>query len=107
MPRHNRGEVWLIDLGFAAKTRPCVILSIPPNDEDRALVTVVSHTTNLRNSEFEVVVPVNFLKAGAFDTQSILTITQAKLIRKLGTLSRSQFLEVLKSIRCWLDDLDC
>jgi mRNA interferase MazF len=107
MLRHNRGEVWLADLGFAAKTRPCVILSIPPNDEDRALVTVVTHTTSLRGSEFEVEIPVNFLKAGAFDTQSIVTIPQAKLIRKLGTLSRSQFLEVLMSIRYWLDDLDC
>ena len=24
----NRGEVWLIDLGLAAKTRSCVVLSV-------------------------------------------------------------------------------
>jgi mRNA interferase MazF len=29
MPNPNRGEVWLVDLGYAAKVRPCLVLSIP------------------------------------------------------------------------------
>jgi len=37
MANPNRGEVWLVDLGYAAKVRPCLVLSIPVNDEDRAL----------------------------------------------------------------------
>lgn len=28
MPKANRGEIWLIDLGMAQKPRPCVVLSI-------------------------------------------------------------------------------
>lgn len=49
----NRGEVWLVDLGLAAKTRPCVVLSIPATGQnDRVLVTGIwpllssEHTDN-------------------------------------------------------------
>ena len=43
MPNPKRGEVWLVDLGYAAKVRPCLVLSIPAADEDRALATLVPH----------------------------------------------------------------
>ena len=29
MPSPNRGAVWLVDLGLAAKVRPCLVLSVP------------------------------------------------------------------------------
>ncbi len=45
MPLPNRGEVWLADLGIAAKVRPGLILSVPPESQDRVLVTLVPHTT--------------------------------------------------------------
>ena len=45
MPLPNRGEVWLADLGIAAKVRPGVVLSVPPESQDRVLVTLVPHTT--------------------------------------------------------------
>jgi mRNA interferase MazF len=32
----NRGEVWLVDLGYAAKVRPCLVVSISAEDEDNA-----------------------------------------------------------------------
>ncbi len=31
-PNPLRGEVWLVDLGMAAKTRPCLILNVPAGD---------------------------------------------------------------------------
>lgn len=37
----QRGEVWLVDLGMAAKVRPAVVISVPADDTDRALVTLV------------------------------------------------------------------
>lgn len=46
----NRGEVWLVDLGYAAKVRPCLVLSIPALIQDRALATLVPHTTSTRGS---------------------------------------------------------
>ena len=62
MPR--RGEIWLVDLGLAQKTRPALILSTAYSDADRALITVISHTTKIRGSKFELPVSAPFLKPG-------------------------------------------
>ena len=102
MKTPNRGEVWLVDLGFTAKVRPCLVISIPALDEDRALVTLVPHTTSPRNSRFEVVLNVNFLKAGVFDAQNLLTISHAKLMRKLGTITDEQMSEIEDAVCNWL-----
>lgn len=80
-----RGELWLVDLGMAAKVRPAPVVSVPADDAGRALVTIVPHTTSLRASRFEVAVSVPVLRAGAFDVQN-LTIPHAKLVRRLGVL---------------------
>ena len=50
MTSPRRGEVWLVDLGMAAKVRPALVISIPAEDTDRALVTLVPHTTSPRQS---------------------------------------------------------
>lgn len=102
MPNPNRGEVWLVDLGYAAKVRPCLVLSIPAADEDRALTTLVPHTTSLRNSRFEVKLKVRFLREGGFDAQNLVTIPHAKLIRKLGSLIPTQLSEIENIVRFWL-----
>ena len=52
--RPKRGEVWLVDLGLAAKTRPCLLLTGYPDDDELALITVVSHTTALRGNKWEL-----------------------------------------------------
>ena len=83
----RRGEVWLFDCGMVEKVRPVLIFSIPFADADRALVTVVFHTTTLRGSQFEVKIKVRFLKEGAFVAQSIATYPMARAIRKLGALN--------------------
>ena len=100
MPR--RGEVWMVDLGMAQKTRPALILSIGYSDDDRALVTVVSHTTSLRGSEFEISVPVPFLKLGAFTVQSLTTIPTRWALRRLGQLATEQLVPVEEGVRRWL-----
>jgi len=102
MPSANRGEVWIVDLGLVAKVRPCVVISIPPNDQDRALVTLAAHTTSPRDSRFEVSVAARFLKPGVFDAQNLVTVPQAKLVRKLGTLPGDQLGRVEQAVRNWL-----
>ncbi len=66
----RRGEVWLWDLGMIEKVRPALVMSGSYGDLERALITVVPHTTSLRGSEFEITVPVVFLKPGAFLVQN-------------------------------------
>ena len=99
----GRGEVWLVDLGYAAKIRPCLVISIPALDEDRALATLVPHTTSSRNSRFEISCNVRFLREGVFDSQNLITVPHAKLIRKPGTLSTEQLSAVEDGVRFWLD----
>jgi mRNA interferase MazF len=103
MPDARRGEVWLVDLGMAAKIRPCLVASVPaagPND--RALVTLVAHTTSPRGSDYEAAVPVRFLKPGVFDAQNLVTVPHAKLVRRLGSLTEEQLAHVETLIRRWL-----
>ncbi len=102
MPEPRRAEVWLVDLGYAAKVRPCLVVSIGAGDEDRALATLVPHTTSLRNSRFEVNSKVRFLREGGFDVQNLVTVPHAKLIRKLGTLQDKQIAEIDDRLRFWL-----
>ena len=64
MARPQRGEVWLIDFGQAGKTRPALVVSVAFGDQDRALITVVPHTTSLRGSPFEITTRAPFLKPG-------------------------------------------
>jgi mRNA-degrading endonuclease toxin of MazEF toxin-antitoxin module len=56
MPRPSVGEVWLVDLGLAAKVRPCLILSDYPADGELALVVVVPHTTAVRGNRWELAI---------------------------------------------------
>ena len=98
----RRGEVWLFDCGMVEKVRPVLILSIPFADADRALVTVVFHTTAVRNSQFEVKIEVPFLKEGAFVAQSIATYPTVRAIRKLGALNATQLAEVEAAVYKWL-----
>ncbi len=97
-----RGEVWLVDLGMAAKIRPAVVMSVPAEDNDRALVRLIPHTTSVRGSSFEVPFSVSFLRSGAFDAQNLITIPHAKLIRILGRLNAQQLLLIEAAVRKWL-----
>jgi mRNA interferase MazF len=98
----DRGEVWLVDLGYIAKTRPSLDLSIPALDTDRALITVIPHTTQPRGTRFEVDVRTSFLARGVFDAQNLATTTQAKFLGRLGDLTPDQFQQIEAAVRHWL-----
>lgn len=98
----SRGEVGLVDLGYVGKVRPCLVVSIGALDTDRALVTLIPHTTSPRGTRFEVNLPLPFLKPGAFDAQNPITTSQVKLIRRLGGLTADQVEQVVDAVRDWL-----
>ncbi|MBM4033528.1 MAG: type II toxin-antitoxin system PemK/MazF family toxin [Planctomycetes bacterium] len=102
MANPRRGEVWLVDLGLAAKVRPCLVVSVPAEEADRALATILAHTTSPRGSRFEVPSGAPFLRAGVFDAQNLATIPHAKLIRRLGCLSDEDFRSVEQALCLWL-----
>ncbi|MGD0124721.1 MAG: type II toxin-antitoxin system PemK/MazF family toxin [Terriglobia bacterium] len=102
MATPRRGEVWLIDFGFAGKTRPALVVSVPFGDLDRSLVTVVPHTTSLRGSPFEISVHVPFLKPGAFLVQGVTTFPSVRALHRMGRLESDAFDRVLGGLMLWL-----
>ena len=56
----------------------------------------------LRGSNYEVPAQVLFLRAGAFDTQGIVTVPMGRLVRPLGTLSSDLLKTVEKTVCFWL-----
>jgi mRNA interferase MazF len=102
MVEPRRGEVWIVDLGLAAKVRPCLVLSVAALDQDRALVSLVPHTTSTRGTRFEVPIRIGFLRPGAFDAQSLVAVPHVRLVRKIGSLSPPQLSAVQDAVRMWL-----
>ena len=78
------------------------MLAVPAADEDRALVTLVPHTTSLRSTRYEVPVSLRFLRPGAFDPQGIVTVPTVRLVRPMGTLTAEQLSAVVRGVCLWL-----
>ena len=91
MPAAKPGDIWIVDLGMAAKVRPCLILTPQPRGGDLEVFTVVAHTTAVRDNRWEVSILKTFLNSeGAFDVQRIATVASAKLERRLGELTGAE-----------------
>lgn len=100
--RVNRGEIWLVDLGLAAKTRPGLILSVAFRDDERAVYTYVARTTALRGGRFEVSHTGALFKPGAFDAQNLGAVPEPKLIKFLGKVSSHTLEQVEAAVARWL-----
>jgi mRNA interferase MazF len=94
------GEVWLADLGLAAKTRPVVIVSRYDENPPRALIIYVPLTTQGRESEYEVNVPKQrFLsQESTVNVQGIGSLAVTRLERKLGRLPDDVFANVKRGL---------
>lgn len=57
MTNFSRGDVVAVDLGMAAKTRPCVVVSISNPDSQRKMCVVVPMTKENRGGECEIHLP--------------------------------------------------
>lgn len=99
------GEVWLADLGLAAKTRPVVIVSRDDPDPPRSLVIYVPLTTQNRGSPYEVALPkLQFLKKDSIaNVQGMASIPNVRLEKKLGDLPQEVMEQIKQAIRYALD----
>ena len=77
-------------------------MSVEYGDSDRAIVTVVPHTTEGRGSPFEISVKAPFLRPGAFLVQGVSTYPKAWAIRKLGVVKPEQMEAVTERLAAWL-----
>ncbi len=92
------GEIWMVDLGYTAKVRPCLVLSDYPSDEELALLVIVPHTTAVRGTRWEFAVSLPFLRTGVFHLQQIQPISLARLERKLGVLPQAELARLRQAI---------
>jgi mRNA interferase MazF len=99
------GEIWLADLGLAAKTRPVVIVSRYDPDPPRALVLYVPLTTQSRPSPYEVSLPrLPFLdRLSAANIQGLGSIPSIRLERRVGRLPPEIMLQLRTALRFALD----
>ena len=96
MPAAKPGDIWIVDLGMAAKVRPCLILTPPPRGDELDVFTVVAHTTSRRGNRLEMGISKSFLdKQGVFDMQRVATVASVKLERKLGELNTAELESIL------------
>jgi mRNA interferase MazF len=100
------GEIWLADLGLAAKTRPVVIVSRQDPDPPRSLVLYVPLTTQRRDSPYEVRLPrLPFLdRESVANIQGLGSLPTVRLDRKIGRLS-ADVMERLKHALAFALDL--
>ncbi len=101
------GEIWLADLGLAAKTRPVVIVSREDPDPPRSLVPYVPLTTQGRGSPYEVPLPrLPFLdRESVANVQGLGSLPTVRLERRIGRLS-AEVMERLKGAMAFALDLE-
>jgi mRNA interferase MazF len=99
------GEVWLVDLGLAAKTRPVVIISRYDPEPPRALVLYVPLTTQYRKSPYEVVLPqLGFLdRNSVVNVQGLGSIPRVRLERRIGKLPDNVMTKIKRALLFALD----
>ena len=99
------GDVWLADLGLAAKTRPVVIVSRHDSDPPRALALYVPLTTQNRLSRYEVALPkLPFLdRDSVANIQGLGSIPAVRLERRLGRLPGAVMSELKAALAFALD----
>ncbi len=85
-PRH--GEVWLVDMGMAAKTRPAVVLIADHLDAPRSLIIHIPITRENRGSSLEV--PLGHLPfldpASVANVQGIGSLPSVRFEKRLGVV---------------------
>ncbi len=98
----NRGEIWLAGFGYMGKVRPLLVLSIPPGDQDRALVSNVIRTTSTRGTAYEVPHQARGMRPGAIDAQGLGTTDFSHFIRRLGQVDAGTLAQIESRVRSWL-----
>jgi mRNA interferase MazF len=97
-PRH--GEVWLVDMGLAAKTRPGVVLIADNLNAPRSLIIHIPITRQNRGSELEV--PLGHLSfldpESVANVQGIGSLPMGRFEKRLGVLSTADLDRVKRAL---------
>jgi mRNA interferase MazF len=97
-----RFEVYLVDLNPTVgaeirKTRPCVVVS--PDEMNRHISTVIVAPMTTKGRPYPSRVPCTFRgKAGQIVLDQLRTVDKARLVRRMGQLSRQTQKDVIRAL---------
>ena len=96
MTNYNRGDVVIVDLGMAAKVRPCVVVSVSKPDIQRNMAVVVPMTTEIRGGECEVQFPKPawLRQESVVNVLGIAGVDNAKIERRLAAFPADKMSEI-------------
>ena len=86
MTSFKRGDIVLVDLGYIAKVRPALVVSIPKADSRRNMTVVAPITTEIRGGECEVPFPKPrwLAEPSVVNLIAMVGVDNAKILRTLG-----------------------
>jgi mRNA interferase MazF len=101
----TRGEIWLVNLDPAVgseirKSRPCVVISPAEMHDHLRTVIVAPMTTQARPAPFRIPL-IHGGKKGLILLDQVRAVDQARLARKMGSVSSKTLagtLEVLREV---------
>ncbi len=96
MTNFSRGDVVLVDLGMAAKVRPCVVVSASNPDRQRNMSVVVPMTTEIRGGECEVQFPKPawLRQESVVNVLGIARVDNAKIERRLAAFPADKLSDI-------------
>ena len=96
MTGFNRGDVVVVDLGMAAKVRPCVVVSISQPDRQRNMSVVVPMTTEIRGGEAEIHFPKPawLRQESVVNVLGIAGVDNAKIGRRIAAFPPDKMVEL-------------
>ena len=96
MASFSRGDVVMVDLGMAAKVRPCVVISVGQPDRQRNMSVVVPMTTEIRGGECEIRFPKPawLRQESVVNVLGIAGVDNAKIERRLTAFPADKMLEI-------------
>jgi mRNA interferase MazF len=96
MTKFDRGDVVIVDLGMAAKVRPCVVVSVRRPDAERTMSVVVPMTTEIRGGECEVSFPrpAWLRQASVVNVLGIAGVDNAKIVRRIAPFPEDSFAKI-------------
>lgn len=96
MTAFNRGDVVVVDVGMAAKIRPCVKVSVSNPDRQRTLCVAVPMTTEIRGGECEISFPKPpwLRQESVVNVLGITGVDNAKIERRIAAFPADKISEI-------------
>lgn len=101
MTSFDRGDVVIVDLGMAAKVRPCVVVSANSPGRPRNMSVVLPMTTEVRGGDFEIAFtkPAWLRQASVINLLGIADVDNSRVERRVAAFPADKMQEIESKLR--------